>query len=72
MYFGLKFLLRLLTPFLMRYIQKKAGEKFEQAFMNMNKPKTNTPEGSVIIDKKPNKKTNNKTVGEYVDFEELD
>ena len=71
-YFGLKFLIRLLTPYIMRYVAKKAGQKFEQAFGQ--NPMTPEPqkEGKVTIDKKPAAtRRSTKTVGEYVDFEEI-
>tara|TARA_R110002072_G_scaffold118631_1_gene250634 strand:+ start:40394 stop:40654 length:261 start_codon:yes stop_codon:yes gene_type:complete len=72
-YFGLKFLIKFITPYLMRYVAKKAGQKFEQAFgVNPNDSKR-TSEGDISIDKMPsrNKRSTN-TVGEYVDFEEVD
>jgi len=73
-YFGLKFLIRLATPYLMRYISKKAGQQFEQFFGN--NPDMNTQrkqEGSITIDKtpSPNSRTSKK-VGEYVEYEEVD
>lgn len=73
-YFGLKFLIRLATPYLMRYISKKAGQQFEQFFGN--NPDMNTQreqEGSITIDKNPspNSRTSKK-VGEYVEYEEVD
>ena len=75
-YLGLKILFRLAKPYLLRYIAKKAGNHFEKSFgnfanQNQNKPKNN--EGEISIDKKPSaKKTSNNSVGEYVDFEEID
>lgn len=74
-YFGLKFLIRLATPYLMRYISKKAGQQFEQFFGN-NPDANASPkqrEGSVTIDKNPsaNARTNKK-VGEYVEYEEVE
>nr|WP_100803737.1 DUF4834 family protein [Ulvibacter sp. MAR_2010_11] len=73
-YFGLKFLVKLLTPYVMRYIAKKAGQKFEQAFGNNPfQPPKKEKEGSISIDKTPSSKTKSKsTVGEYVDYEEID
>jgi hypothetical protein len=72
-YFGLKFLIRLATPYLMRYISKKAGQQFEQFFgnnPNMNTPREN--EGNITIDKNPLKNSRvSKKVGEYVDYEEV-
>ncbi|MBK5214309.1 MAG: DUF4834 family protein [Flavobacteriaceae bacterium] len=73
-YYGLKFLIKLVTPYLMRYISKKAGQQFEQFFGNT--PDMNTQrekEGSITIDKNPqsNSRTSKK-VGEYVEFEEVE
>ncbi|MDC8001778.1 DUF4834 family protein [Aequorivita todarodis] len=73
-YLGLKFLIRLATPYLMRYISKKAGQQFEQFFGN--NPDMNSqhkPEGSITIDKNPSQNSRkSKKVGEYVEFEEVD
>jgi len=73
-YFGVKFLIKLLTPYLMRYIAKKAGQKFEQAFGNNTSQTSQTQkEGKITIDKVPSEKRKSKTtVGEYVDYEEID
>ncbi|MAP54484.1 MAG: DUF4834 domain-containing protein [Altibacter sp.] len=73
-YFGLKFLIRLLTPYIMRYIAKKAGQQFEKAFGNnpFDAPKQKK-EGSITIDKMPSSRNKSKSpVGEYVDYEEID
>lgn len=74
-YFGLKFLIRLATPYIMRYLSKKASQQFEKFFgdiPNMNN-QTQEKEGSITIDKMPkrNPQSNNK-VGEYVDYEEVE
>ncbi|MBV1922816.1 MAG: DUF4834 family protein [Flavobacteriaceae bacterium] len=75
-YLGLKILFRLAKPYLLRYIAKKAGTHFEKSFggfanQNPNQPKNK--EGDISIDKAPsNKQTSKNTVGEYVDFEEID
>ena len=72
-YYSLKFLLKLATPYLMRYISKKASQKFGNAFGQEPSKNSNMEEGNVSIDKMPFSKTKNKnTVGEYVDFEEVD
>jgi len=73
-YYGLKFLMKLVGPYLMRYVTKKAGQKFEQAFGGTPPQSASTEkEGSVSIDKMPNAHTkSSKTVGEYVDFEEVE
>lgn len=58
----------------MRYIAKKAGERFEKAFQNNNQSsQTSRKPGEVTIDKMPNTHKKSKdTVGEYVDFEEVE
>lgn len=63
----------------MKYIAKKAGQRFEQAFgqnpfaSNGNNDQHDDKEGSVTIDKMPNKNKKPKSdVGEYVDYEEID
>ncbi|AFL82259.1 hypothetical protein Aeqsu_2809 [Aequorivita sublithincola DSM 14238] len=72
-YFGLKFLIKLATPYLMRYISKKAGQQFEQFFGNSPNANSQEKEGSITIDKNPAQNArSSKKVGEYVEFEEVD
>lgn len=74
-YYGLKILSKLFAPLLLKYIAKKAGEKFGGQFGQFQQPppqNTRKKEGEVTIDKMPNTKTSNKDVGEYVDYEEID
>ncbi len=73
-YFGLKFLIKLATPYLMRYISKKAGQQFEQFFgNNANMNTQSEKEGSITIDKNPSSNSRNgKKVGEYVEYEEVE
>ncbi len=73
-YFGLKFLIRLATPYLMRYISKKAGQQFEQFFGNQpNATAEREPVGNITIDKNPSQNSrSSKKVGEYVEYEEVD
>ncbi|OEK08584.1 DUF4834 domain-containing protein [Flavivirga aquatica] len=71
-YFGIKIIARLFAPFLIKYVAKKAEQRFGGQFQG--RPQQNTPkkEGEVTIDKVPNTKTSSKNVGDYVDFEEID
>ena len=74
-YFGLKFLFRFLKPYLIRYITKKAGQKFEAFFGDMpnSQPMREEKEGEISIDKVPQPKSQSLNgVGEYVDYEEVD
>ncbi|TYA71833.1 DUF4834 family protein [Seonamhaeicola marinus] len=73
-YFGVKILARLFSPFLARFVIKKAEQRFGQQFgqhQNRQQQKSRK-EGEVTIDKMPNRKASNKDVGDYVDFEEID
>ena len=73
-YFGVKILARLFAPFLLKFVAKKAEQRFGGQFGQFQKQQTqNTQkEGEISIDKKPKTKTSNKDVGEYVDYEEID
>ncbi|WP_299061636.1 hypothetical protein [uncultured Polaribacter sp.] len=56
---------------------KKAAEtikkKAEQQYGGGPQPKNTVPEGETVIDKKPrNQQQSKNSVGEYVDFEELE
>jgi hypothetical protein len=74
-YYGIKILSRLFAPLLLKYIAKKAEQKFGDQFGQFQqKPsqQQQKKEGEVTIDKMPNTKSSNKDVGEYVDYEEID
>ncbi len=70
-YYGLKVLTRLFGPLLLRYVTKKAGEKFQQQFGRYQQTQQSS-EDEIIHTKKPKQNSSNKDVGEYVDFEEID
>jgi hypothetical protein len=69
-YYGFKLFAKYLAPFLL----KRAATKFEEKVRNKQKPRD--PEGEVgetIIAKTAgSKKTSNDSVGEYVDYEEVE
>lgn len=77
-YFGFKILARLFAPFLLRFVAKKAEQKFGQQFGGFKnqasqKQQRAHKEGETVIDKIPNQnKQSNSKVGEYVDYEEID
>jgi predicted membrane protein len=71
-YYAFKFLARLFAPFLIKKaaetIQKKAAKQYKN-----QQPKSTVKEGETIIDKAPgNNQQSKNSVGEYVDFEEID
>lgn len=70
-YYGLKILTRLFGPLLLKYVTKKAGERFQQQFQQNNQSQT-SGDDDISIDKKSKQKSTNKDVGEYIDFEEID
>ncbi|OZV68665.1 DUF4834 family protein [Winogradskyella aurantia] len=75
-YFGFKILARLFAPILLRFVSKKAEEKFGQQFggyQSQQKAEPKRKEGETVIDKMPeqNKKSND-GVGEYIDYEEIE
>ncbi|MDO5980433.1 DUF4834 family protein [Flavivirga spongiicola] len=73
-YFGIKILSRLFAPFLVKYVAKKAEQRFGDQFGQFGKQQQEKQkkEGEVSIDKIPKTKTSNKNVGDYVDYEEID
>ena len=65
-FFSIRFISRLLLPLLFRTMVKKASRN-----MRPNEPKSR--EGEVSVDKSvKQKKHSNSSVGEYVDYEEID
>ena len=62
----------------MRFVAKKAEEKFGQqfgGFQNQSQQRTQEKrkEGETVIDKMPERnKSSNEKVGEYIDYEEID
>jgi len=70
-YYGLKVITRLFGPLLLKYVTKKAGEKFQEQF-NSYQQSQQSDEGEVVIEKKSKKNSSNNNVGEYIDFEEID
>ena len=71
-YYAFKFLTRLLAPILVKKMADTMQKRAEQQYGNTNNY-NNVKEGETIIDKKPNQdRKSNNSVGEYVDFEEID
>ena len=65
-FFSVRFISRLLLPLLLKTMVKKASR-------NMRPKKPKSREGEVSIDKaSKHKKQSDSSVGEYVDFEEID
>lgn len=73
-FFGLRVILRLAMPYVMRYIAKKAGQRFEDMARDFKNQRSQPQsEGETSIHRAPrHEKTTNKKVGEYIDYEEID
>ena len=69
-YFGLRFLGKLLWPYLVKYITKKAGQKMENAFKGFQQQAQQSQQATGPIKDVPKKAS--KVVGEYVDYEEIE
>ena len=71
-YYAFKFLSRLFAPYLVKKATETMQKKAEQQFRGKQRD-SSVREGETIIDKKPrNQQQSNNSVGEYVDFEEID
>ncbi len=73
-YLGLKIILRLAKPFLLRFLAKKVNQRFESAFgQNPFQPNQTNTDESTKVHKTSNKNPKaKKVVGEYIDFEEVE
>ncbi|WP_426430470.1 DUF4834 family protein [Winogradskyella sp. HB-48] len=77
-WYGLKILSRLFAPLLIKFVAKKAEERFGQQFggfqnQSQQRNEQKRREGETVIDKMPERqKSSNDKVGEYIDYEEID
>ena len=71
-YYAFKFLARLFAPFLIKKAANTMKKKAEEQFRNQQ-AKPTVKEGETVIDKTPrDNQQGTNSVGEYVDFEEID
>ncbi|CAL2084468.1 DUF4834 family protein [Tenacibaculum dicentrarchi] len=74
-YYISKFLMKLFGPYLLKKAVNKVQKKAEQQFNNQQQQQqqNDVETGKTVVDKKPqNIQQSNNSVGEYVDFEEID
>jgi hypothetical protein len=70
-YYGFKMISRYLLPFFLKRFINNVQNRANQQYQNQQKP--NVKVGETIIDKKPNTNSqSNNSVGEYVDYEEVE
>src|SRR5690606_36676437 len=67
-YYGVKIITRIFAPLLLKYVAKKAAQRFGSTYGEFQKQQQTTTgtkkEGEVTIDKIPNIKSSNRNVGE--------
>jgi Domain of unknown function (DUF4834) len=73
-YLGLKYLLRLLSPYIMRFIAKKVAQRFKNTFgQNPFQQTQKQDQDKVVTDRSSKKSRNNEKIGgDYIDFEEVE
>ncbi len=72
-YYLLKFLARIFAPILLKKAVNNMQQKAQQQYNNQHQHTTKAKEGETVIDRKPrSQKQSDSSVGEYVDFEEID
>lgn len=70
-YYGFKMISRYLLPFFLKRFIKNVQNKANQQQQNQQQPDMKV--GETVIDKKPqDTNQSNNSVGEYVDYEEVD
>ena len=72
-FYGIKFLSRLLAPILLKRFTTKMQDRFQQQFNQYYQQQQDSPKKEVTIKKtQENKRSNSNDLGEYIDFEEID
>ena len=72
-YLFLKYLGRILAPFLLKRFATKMQDRFGQQFNQQNQKPHKEQEGKVTLEKtKSSIKTKSDNLGDYVDFEEVE
>ena len=72
--YGMKFVAKYVLPLVLTRAVKNAQERAQQRNNDYQQTSSNVNVGETIIDKKPeqSKPSQNKDVGDYVDYEEVD
>tara|TARA_B100000900_G_scaffold353403_1_gene321557 strand:- start:2420 stop:2683 length:264 start_codon:yes stop_codon:yes gene_type:complete len=73
-YYSVRFISRLLVPIVLRMFMKRAQRNFHQHFGQFQQQQKSQKEEELSIESKSKKKPNSSrtSVGEYVDFEEVE
>ena len=71
-YYAFKFFSRYIAPIFLKKVINNVEKKYKAQQEQQQNPASDGKVGETVIAKKPsNQKEGNKTVGEYVDFEEV-
>lgn len=72
-YYGLKLLARLAAPYFVGYMSKKMQDQFRNQGQRNTDSYKKEKVGETVIDKVPKTNSrNDETVGEYIDYEEIE
>lgn len=73
-FFALRIIWRFSKPYIIRYVTRKAGEKFQNMTGQFNSAQKNKqPEGTTtVLNNRSTEEQPKKNVGEYIDYEEID
>jgi len=71
-YFGIKWLFRLLFPYIMRYFAKKIQQKITRSFQQQQTGFFGEYQKMDATNTQKTSQKSKKPVGEYIDFEEID
>ena len=71
-YYGLKLVARFAFPHVMKRFTNNMEKRFNEQKDQMSRDHQQTKVGETVIDKAPRDQKGSQSVGEYVDFEEVD
>ncbi|MDJ0645449.1 MAG: DUF4834 family protein [Flavobacteriaceae bacterium] len=71
-YYGLKLVARFVFPLVMKRFANNVEKRFNEQQDQFRRDQQQTNVGETVIDKAPREQKSNESIGEYVDFEEVD
>ena len=71
-YYGMKLVARFVFPLVMKRFANSMEQRFNEQKDQFRRDQRSTKVGETVVDKAPKQEQSSKSVGEYVDFEEVD
>ncbi|MDN6310467.1 MAG: DUF4834 family protein [Flavobacteriaceae bacterium] len=72
-FFALRIILKWAAPYIFKFFMKKVQSKFENQFNpNQQSRRNHKDDQDIINERQSSRKTNDKKVGEYIDYEEIE